>query len=100
MTHFSFGTGKIGELAGFASAIILALIALFICGELVVRILNPVAIHFNEAIAIAVLGLVVNLVSAWLLAVDHLTMKITNMTRITSTTTTIGPPMCTCSPMP
>jgi cation diffusion facilitator family transporter len=69
--RFSFGTGKLGELAGFASAIILALIALFICGESVVRILNPVAIHYNEAIAIAVLGLSVNLVSAWLLAEDH-----------------------------
>ena len=69
--RFSFGTGKLGELAGFASAIILALIALFICGESIVRLLNPVAIHFNEAIAIAVLGLGVNLVSAWLLAEDH-----------------------------
>jgi cation diffusion facilitator family transporter len=69
--RFSFGTGKLGELAGFASAIILALIALYIGVESVVRILNPVAIHFNEAIAIAVLGLGVNLLSAWLLAEDH-----------------------------
>jgi cation diffusion facilitator family transporter len=69
--RFSFGTGKLGELAGFASAIILALIALYIGVESVVRILNPVAIHFNEAIAIAVLGLAVNLLSAWLLAEDH-----------------------------
>src|SRR5262249_9554509 len=52
-------------------AIILALIALYIGVESVVRILNPVAIHFNEAIPIAVLGLGVNLVSAWLLADDH-----------------------------
>jgi len=70
-SRFSFGTGKLGELAGFASAIILALIALYIGVESVVRILNPVAIHFNEAIPIAVLGLGVNLVSAWLLADDH-----------------------------
>src|SRR5262245_6399237 len=69
--RFSFGTGKLGELAGFASAIILALVALYIGVESVVRILNPVAIHFNEAIAIAVLGLGVNLLSAWLLADDH-----------------------------
>ena len=69
--RFSFGTGKLGELAGFASAIILALIAFYIGVESVVRILNPVAIHFNEAIAIAVLGLGVNLLSAWLLAEDH-----------------------------
>lgn len=69
--RYSFGTGKLGELAGFASAIILALIALYIGVESVVRILNPVSIQFNEAIAIAVLGLGVNLVSAWLLAEDH-----------------------------
>src|SRR5262249_10589262 len=69
--RFSFGTGKLGELAGFASAMILALIALYIGVESVVRILNPVTIHFNEAIPIAVLGLGVNLVSAWLLADNH-----------------------------
>jgi cation diffusion facilitator family transporter len=69
--RFSFGTGKLGELAAFASAIILALIALYIGVESVVRILSPVDIHFNEAIAIAVLGLGVNLLSAWLLAEDH-----------------------------
>jgi cation diffusion facilitator family transporter len=69
--RFSFGTGKLGELAGFASAVILALIALFIGYESVVRILNPVAISFNEAIFIAVLGLAVNLLCAWLLREDH-----------------------------
>lgn len=70
-SRFSFGTGKLGELAGFASAVILALIALFIGYESVVRILNPVAISFNEAIFIAVLGLAVNLLCAWLLREDH-----------------------------
>lgn len=69
--RFSFGTGKLGELAGFASAVILALIALFIGYESAVRILNPVAISFNEAIFIAVLGLAVNLLCAWLLREDH-----------------------------
>jgi cation diffusion facilitator family transporter len=65
--RFSFGTGKLGELAGFASAVILALVALFIAYESVLRLLAPVPIRFTEAIAIAVLGLGVNLLSAWLL---------------------------------
>jgi cation diffusion facilitator family transporter len=69
--RFTFGTGKLGELAGFASAIILALVALFIGYESVQRILAPVAISYNEAIAIAVLGLAVNVVSAFLLREDH-----------------------------
>jgi len=65
--RFSFGTGKVGDLAGFSSAIVLALIALLIGYEAVVRFLAPVPISFREAIPIASLGLVVNLVSAWLL---------------------------------
>src|SRR4030088_3055005 len=66
--NFSFGTGKFGDLAGYSSAIVLAMIALLIAYEAVVRLLNPVPISFNEAIPIVVLGLVVNVVSAWLLA--------------------------------
>ena len=69
--RFSFGTGKLGELAGFASAAFLALIALFIGYESIARLYAPVPIHFGEAIAIAVVGLCVNLVSAWLLRDDH-----------------------------
>lgn len=69
--RFTFGTGKLGDLAGFASAIVLALIALIMGWESVLRLLDPVAINFREAIAIAVVGLVVNLVSAWLLRDDH-----------------------------
>ena len=69
--RFSFGTGKLGELAGFASAVILALIALLIGYESVVRLLNPIAISFNEATFIAVIGLGVNLLSAWLLREEH-----------------------------
>jgi len=69
--HFSFGTGKVGELAGFASAVILALVALFIAYESVMRLIAPVAISFDEAIAIAVLGLGVNVASAWLLRDGH-----------------------------
>src|SRR3979411_517743 len=68
---FTFGTGKFGDLAGYSSAIVLAMIALLIGYEAVVRLLNPVPISFNEAIPIAVLGLVVNVVSAWLLAGGH-----------------------------
>jgi cation diffusion facilitator family transporter len=66
--RFTFGTGKLGDLAGFTSAIILAMIALLIGYEAVSRILEPVPIHFAEAIPIAVLGLAVNVASAWLLS--------------------------------
>jgi cation diffusion facilitator family transporter len=66
--RFSFGTGKVGDLAGFSSAIVLALIALLIGYEAVVRFLAPVPISFREAIPIAYLGLIVNVVSAWLLS--------------------------------
>lgn len=69
--RFAFGTGKLGELAAFASAIILAMIALLIGYESVVRLFNPVPIAYGEAIAIAALGLAVNLGSAWLLGGDH-----------------------------
>ena len=70
--RFAFGTGKVGELAGFASAVILALVALMIGYESVTRILRPVAIDYNEALLIAAVGLAVNLVSAWLLGdEDH-----------------------------
>ena len=66
--RFAFGTGKLGDLAGFSSAVILAMIALLIAYEAVSRLFNPIAIQFREAIPIAVLGLGVNLVSAWLLS--------------------------------
>ena len=66
--NFTFGTGKLGDLAGFTSAIILAMIALLIGYESVSRIFAPVAIHFREAIPIACLGLAVNIASAWLLS--------------------------------
>jgi cation diffusion facilitator family transporter len=69
--RFTFGTGKFGDLAGYSSAIVLAMIALLIGYEAVSRLLNPVAISFNEAIPIAVLGLAVNVASAWLLSGGH-----------------------------
>ena len=68
---FTFGTGKFGDLAGYTSAIVLAMIALLIAYEAVERLLHPVAIDFNEAIPIAVLGLAVNIASAWLLSGGH-----------------------------
>ena len=69
--RFTFGTGKLGDLAGFASAVVLALVALLIGWESFLRFSNPVPIDFAQAILVAVLGLAVNLVSAWLLRDDH-----------------------------
>ena len=66
--RFSFGTGKLGDLAGFSSAIVLAMIALLIGYEAITRFIWPVAIDFNEAIPIAVLGLIVNVASVLLLS--------------------------------
>jgi len=65
---FTFGTGKFGDLAGFTSAIILAMIALLIGYESVSRLFDPIPIHFREAIPIAFVGLAVNIASAWLLS--------------------------------
>ena len=67
-SRFCFGTGKLGDLAGFTSAIVLAMIAVLIGYESVARLFQPVPIHFAEAIPIACLGLAVNIVSAWLLS--------------------------------
>jgi cation diffusion facilitator family transporter len=66
--RFSFGTGKLGDLAGFTSAIILAMISLLIAYEAVSRFFAPHAIDFAAAIPIAALGLCVNIASAWLLS--------------------------------
>ena len=70
-SRFAFGTGKFGDLAAFSSAIILSLIAVQIAYESVVRLFHPVPIGYGEAIAVAALGLCVNLVSAWLLRDSH-----------------------------
>jgi len=69
--RFAFGTGKLGDLAAFASAIVLAMIALLIGYESLARLFRPVPIAFGEAIPLAALGLGVNLISAWLLREDH-----------------------------
>ncbi len=69
--RFSFGTGKFGDLAAFSSALILGIIAIQIAYESVLRLISPVPIVYGEAIAVACLGLVVNLLSAWLLRGSH-----------------------------
>lgn len=69
--RFTFGTGKFGDVAGFASAIILALIALLIGWESFLRLRTPVPIDYPQAIPVAVMGLAVNIVSAWLLRAEH-----------------------------
>lgn len=68
---FSFGTGKVSVLGGFASAVALAVVALVMLLESAFRLVEPHEIRFNEAIAVAVLGLIINLVSAWLLKDHH-----------------------------
>jgi cation diffusion facilitator family transporter len=70
-SHFTFGTGKFGDLAAFSSAIILTMIAIQIAYESAVRLLHPVPIAYGEAIAVAALGLVINILSAWLLRDEH-----------------------------
>lgn len=68
---YSFGTGKVGDLAGFASAMVLGLIALGICVESAARLVNPGTVAFGEATMVAIAGLVVNLLSAVLLSGSH-----------------------------
>src|SRR3546814_2633727 len=69
--RFSFGTGKVGDLAGFASALILGLVALGIGIESVLRLYQPIRVAFGEATVIAIVGLGVNIVSAFLLSGDR-----------------------------
>jgi cation diffusion facilitator family transporter len=69
--RFSFGTGKIGVLGGFTSAVVLSIVAFLMAGESVHRLFVPLEIHFNEAIGIACVGLLVNLGCAMLLADRH-----------------------------
>lgn len=69
--EFSFGTGKVNSLGGFASAIALAIVALMMIVESVQRLLEPQSIHFNEAIVVAIIGLVVNVASVFILHDDH-----------------------------
>jgi cation diffusion facilitator family transporter len=69
--RFSFGTGKVGDLAGFASALVLGIVALGIGVESVLRLYQPIRVAFGEATIIAVVGLAVNIVSACLLSGSH-----------------------------
>jgi cation diffusion facilitator family transporter len=65
--RFTFGTGKVGELGGFASAVVLAVVAIIMAAESVQRLISPQPIRFNQAIAVAVVGLAVNVISAVML---------------------------------
>lgn len=67
-SQFSFGTGKMIPLGGYTSAIVLAMVAVLMAVESIVRLFNPVNIQFKEAIFVAVVGLIVNLVSAKILS--------------------------------
>ncbi len=69
--RFSFGTGKVNALGGFTGAILLAIFALYMGIESIARLLNPVEIVFNQAILVAVLGLIVNGVSVLILGVEN-----------------------------
>lgn len=69
--RYSFGTGKVGDLGGFASALILGLVAIGIGVESVVRLFDPTTVEFGTATLIAVVGLIVNIVSALLLSGGH-----------------------------
>ncbi len=69
--RFAFGTWKVGVLGSFASAIVLGMVALYMVSESVARLANPLPIRYDEAIIVAGIGLVVNLLSAWLLGHHH-----------------------------
>lgn len=69
--NFAFGTGKVSSLAGFTSAIFLLSTAVIMFKEAIARLFNPVEIGFNESIAVAVIGLIVNVVSMMLLGEEH-----------------------------
>jgi cation diffusion facilitator family transporter len=70
-SRYSFGTGKVGDLGGFASALILGMVSLVIAVESVMRLLQPTEVQFGTATLIAIVGLIVNIVSALLLGHGH-----------------------------
>ena len=88
--RFSFGSGKFGDLAGFASALVLGIVAIGVAVESVTRLYTPVPIQYREAIFVAALGLLVNIVSALMLHhdEDH------EHEEATIATTISAPPMC------
>ena len=68
---FTFGTGKVGVLGGYTNAILLIIAAFAMAVESIERLINPVNILFNEAIIVAIAGLIVNLISAAVLGHGH-----------------------------
>lgn len=69
--RFTFGTGKVATLGGYTSAIMLGIVALLMAGESISRLISPQEVHFEEAMMVAWLGLLVNLASAWMLKDSH-----------------------------
>lgn len=69
--RYTFGTGKVGDLSGFASALLLGVTALFIAIESGMRLFQPIDVAFGEATLVAIVGLVINIISALLLGHDH-----------------------------
>lgn len=69
--RFTFGTGKVGDLAGFASALLLAVVSLGIAGESIARLFTPAQVAFGDATLVAIIGLIINLLSALMLGHGH-----------------------------
>ncbi|MCH1919735.1 CDF family Co(II)/Ni(II) efflux transporter DmeF [Shewanella sp. A3A] len=69
--RFTFGTGKVSVLGGFTSAVALGLVAILMLIESIMRLLHPENIQFDHAILVAVIGLIVNIVSVFLLKDNH-----------------------------
>lgn len=69
--RFSLGSGKIGDLAAFTSALMLGLSVIWLVYESILRLVNPTVLHAREALLVAVIGLIINLLCAWLLAGSH-----------------------------
>ncbi|HLP00436.1 MAG TPA: CDF family Co(II)/Ni(II) efflux transporter DmeF [Opitutaceae bacterium] len=69
--RFAFGPGKVGALGGFASAMLLGVVAAYMVWESVLRLLHPAPIAFDQAMLVAIIGLLFNLFGAWLLGHDH-----------------------------
>lgn len=69
--RFTFGTGKVGALGGYTSAVVLGIVALLMIGESTSRLFSPISIQFEEAIVVAIIGLIINIVSALLLQDTH-----------------------------
>lgn len=70
-SHYSFGTGKVNALGGFSSAVLLVVFALIMAWESLLRFFSPVAIAFNQAIFVAVMGLIVNGISVLILSANE-----------------------------